>query len=162
MRALGRDFHLLWEPDGDRLREMVRGGRVDVMLLDLDSEAGNVEQQVGFFDEIRGEGMPAIVLADDGARATAVELVERGAHSHCRKPPALRELKAILLRACEYVVLKQAVEGKQTAEGAQAAPGRQAADSAGRNQCSRFRVTESSDPASKCWGCMSESVVSLV
>ena len=39
---------------------------------------------------------PAVVMADDGLRSTAVELVRLGAYGYCRRPPSIRELKAML------------------------------------------------------------------
>ncbi len=47
------------------------------------------------------------------ARPAAIDLVQRGAHSYCRKPPALRELKVILRRAYEYVAMKRELERRK-------------------------------------------------
>ena len=85
---------------------MICDGEVDVLLLDLDSESGNVEEQVAFFDQISETGVVAVVLTDDAARPTAIDLVQRGAYSYCRKPPALRELKTMLRRAYEHAAMK--------------------------------------------------------
>ena len=113
LTALGRRFDVKCEPDRDRLKKILFEGQTDVLLLDLDSESGKVEERVHFFEEIRHLGIPTVVLTDDEARSTAIELIERGAHSYCRKPPALRELNAILRRAYEYATLKREVEGQR-------------------------------------------------
>ena len=57
--------------------------------------------------------LPSVVLADDGLRATALDLVRRGAHSYCRKPPSVVELKALLSRAYESSLLKLKVDAMQ-------------------------------------------------
>jgi DNA-binding NtrC family response regulator len=111
--ALGRDFQVLSEPDYDRLKQMLWGGQADVLLLDLDSESSNVERQVRFFEEINAADVSTVILTDDSARPTAVDLVTRGAHGHCRKPPALRELKAMIRRACEHAAMKRELEGRK-------------------------------------------------
>jgi DNA-binding NtrC family response regulator len=111
--ALGRDFQLIWESDCDRLKEMLSGDKIGVVLLDLDSESSNVGEQVKFFEEINAADVATVVLTDDAARPTAIDLVQRGAHSYCRKPPALRELKAILRRAYEHGAMKRELEGRK-------------------------------------------------
>ncbi len=111
--ALGRDFHVLSEPDHDRLTQILREGQVDVLLLDLDSESANVEQQVKFFEEIGASETATVILTDDAARPTALDLVTRGAHSYCRKPPALRELKIAIRRACEHTVMRRELDARR-------------------------------------------------
>jgi DNA-binding NtrC family response regulator len=117
--ALGRDFHVLSEPDHGRLTKTLRDGQVDVLLLDLDSEFANLDQQVKFFEEIGSADTATVILTDDAARPTALDLVTRGAHSYCRKPPALRELKAMIRRACEHTAMKRELDSRQGARFAQ-------------------------------------------
>src|ERR1700719_836968 len=83
--ALGRDFQVIAEPEGDRLKQLLWDGCFDVLVLDLDTDLGNVEQQVEFFDKVSESGVAVVVMTDDAARSTAIELVQRGAHSYCRK-----------------------------------------------------------------------------
>ena len=111
--ALGRDFHVISEQDYGRLKLLLLNGQADVLLLDLDSESSNVAQQVRFFEELGTANVAAVIMTDDGARLTAIDLVQRGAHSYCRKPPVLRELKVILRRACEHASMKRELEGKR-------------------------------------------------
>ena len=49
-------------------------------------------------------------MADDGLRSTAVELVRLGAYGYCRRPPSIRELKAMLCRASENSSLKRQLQ----------------------------------------------------
>jgi len=120
--ALGRDFHVITQPDGGRLKDLLWSGSVDVLLLDLDAEICNIEQQVSFFDEISECGVAIVVLTDDSSRPTAVDLVQRGAHSYCRRPPVLRDLKAIIRRAYEHAAMKRELERRDVT-------GREAVDS---------------------------------
>jgi DNA-binding NtrC family response regulator len=117
--ALGRDFQVIAEPEGDRLKQLLWDGCFDVLVLDLDTDLGNVEQQVEFFDKVSESGVAVVIMTDDAARSTAIELVQRGAHSYCRKPPALRELKATIRRASEHAVMKRELEGKRAGNLAQ-------------------------------------------
>lgn len=119
--ALGRDFHVVAEPDGDRLKEMLCNGNLDILLLDIDSEFGDIEQRVSFFEELTAAGVPTVVMTDDISRPTAIDLVQRGAHSYCRKPPALRELKATIRRACEHAAMKRELEARRGSDYAFAA-----------------------------------------
>lgn len=122
--ALGRDFHVIAQLDGNRLKELLVSGCVDVLLLDLDAEFGNVKQQIDLFDEIGECGVSVVILTDDRSRPTAVELVQRGAHSYCRRPPVLRDLKAIIRRAYEHATMKRELD-RQRKNGV---PGREPAD----------------------------------
>jgi len=111
--ALGRDFQVIASPSADRVKNLVFDGAVDVLLLDLDTNEYRTEEQVRFFDDIRTSGVAVIVLTDDEARTTAVELMQKGAHSYCRKPPVLRELKGLIQRAGEHTVMRRKLESMQ-------------------------------------------------
>jgi DNA-binding NtrC family response regulator len=113
--ALGHDFRVVPESDCDKLKQMVRAGDLDVLLLDLDPEACNIEEQVRFFDDLGTGDVAVVVLTDDAARPTAIDLVQRGAYSYSRKPLALRELKTILRRAHEHAAMKRELEGRKGA-----------------------------------------------
>jgi DNA-binding NtrC family response regulator len=52
-------------------------------------------------------------MADDVLRTTAAELVRLGAHSYCRKPPSVRDLKAMLNRAYEKSTLQRELNTAQ-------------------------------------------------
>jgi DNA-binding NtrC family response regulator len=108
--ALGTEFQVTVVPDGYRIKELISQGDCDVLILDLDSNYSAVESQVGFFEDIVESHIPVVVMADDNARSQAAELVQRGAFGYCRKPPALRELKAIVRRAFEQGALKRELE----------------------------------------------------
>jgi len=108
--TLGSEFTLLLERRMDRIREIISRGQCDVLILDLDSNSYPIQQQLGFFDEIRDFGVPVVVMTDDDGRATAMDLVQRGVYNYIRKPPALPELKIVVRRAHEYAALKRELE----------------------------------------------------
>jgi len=99
------------EPDREKLKQLAWDAAFDVLLLDLDASS-DIDQQVQFFEDISAAPVAVVVLTDDAARPSAIELVQRGAHGYCRKPPALRELKATIRRAAEYTAMKRKLEGK--------------------------------------------------
>jgi len=108
--TLGLEFSVVLEQNTDKIRGVLSQGRCNVLLMDLDSNTGPMEQQLRFFDEIRGCGIPVVVMADDDGRATSMDLVQRGVYNSIRKPPALPELRIIIRRAHEYAVLRQELE----------------------------------------------------
>jgi DNA-binding NtrC family response regulator len=108
--TLGSEFSVFLERRMDRIREIISQGSCDVLIVDLDSSSYPMQQQLGFFDEIRDFGVPVVVMTDDDTRATAMDLVRRGVYNYIRKPPALPELKIVVRRAHEYAVLKREFE----------------------------------------------------
>src|SRR5690242_120248 len=105
--ALGRDFQVVVQADDGGLKESLAGGSFDVLILDLDTNYSGIESQINLFNDVSELGIGIVIMTDDGGRASAIELVQRGAHSYCRKPPALRELKAIVRRAYEHTVMRR-------------------------------------------------------
>src|SRR3954471_2172211 len=90
--TLGSEFSVLLERRMEKVRELVSHKQCDVLILDIDSNS-LVVQQLGLFDELRDLGVPVVVMTDDDARATALDLVQRGFSNYVRKPPSLPELK---------------------------------------------------------------------
>ena len=111
--ALGRDFEVMVETHADRLSELLQANPFDILILDLDSENSRVETHIDVFNDVNHTGTTVVILTDDACRPTAIDLVQRGAHSYCRKPPAMRELKAMMRRAYEHVVMKRQLEASK-------------------------------------------------
>lgn len=111
--ALGRDFQVIADTDAERLKQLLWGGSCDVLLLDIDADVSDIKQPLAFFETVRESGVAVVILTDDTARPTAIDLVQRGAHSYCRKPPALRDLKAVIRRAYEHTTMRRELEGKR-------------------------------------------------
>jgi len=111
--ALGNEFEVTAESNGGRVRELLSKSACDVLLFDLDGLQAPLEEQVAFYEEISEYNVATILLADDESRPAAIGLVERGAYSYCRRPPALRELKPVIRRAYEHVAMKRELEGRR-------------------------------------------------
>jgi DNA-binding NtrC family response regulator len=114
--ALGKDFTVTVETDADKLQERLQENTLDVLLLDIDTNYSTLQTSIDLYNELSESGTAIVLITDDGGRSTAVELVQRGAHSYCRKPPALRELKATLRRAHEHSAMKRELESKRDRE----------------------------------------------
>ncbi|MGB7265255.1 MAG: sigma-54 dependent transcriptional regulator [Terracidiphilus sp.] len=111
--ALGKDFEVLLEPDGDGMDHLLSTGGCDVMILDLHSKEDSLQTRIEYARILIASTVPAILMADDNLRSTAFELVRSGAFGYCRRPPSIRDLKTMLNRACETFTLKQQLLGVQ-------------------------------------------------
>jgi len=58
----------------------------------------SLQERIGFSRRLIDANVPAVVMADDGLRSTAFELVRTGAFGYCRRPPSIRDLKTMLSR----------------------------------------------------------------
>ncbi|MEI9980346.1 MAG: sigma-54 dependent transcriptional regulator [Edaphobacter sp.] len=99
--VLGKDFQVLLESTEHGLNRLLAAGGCDVLVLDLDSNDDSLQERIACCRRIVGFRIASVVMAHDALRATAAELVRLGAHSYCRKPPSIRDLKALLHRAHE-------------------------------------------------------------
>jgi DNA-binding NtrC family response regulator len=111
--ALGKEFQLLLESDEEGVNDRVLAGECDVLILDLNSNHGSLQERIGFSRQLIESKVPSVVMADDGLRSTAFELVRTGAFGYCRRPPSIRDLKTMLNRAYENSSLKQQLHNVQ-------------------------------------------------
>ena len=111
--ALGKDFQVHFEPTEDGINRMLSTGCCDVAVLDLDSHHDSLEQRLACCRRIAESKFSSVIMADDGLRSSAVELVRLGAHSYCRKPPSIRDLKSMLQRAHERSSMQQKLQTVQ-------------------------------------------------
>jgi DNA-binding NtrC family response regulator len=111
--ALGKEFQITLKPDQQGMNDLVSAGGCDVMVLDLNSNHESLQERVGFSRELIASSVPAIVMADDGLRSTAFEMVRTGAFGYCRRPPSIRDLKTMLSRAYETSLMKRQLETVQ-------------------------------------------------
>ena len=111
--ALGKEFQVLLESDQEGMSDLVAAGECDVMILDLNSNHDSLEERIGFSRQLIASNLPSVVMADDGLRSTAFELVRTGAFGYCRRPPSIRDLKTMLSRAYENSSLKQQLQNVQ-------------------------------------------------
>jgi DNA-binding NtrC family response regulator len=108
--ALGKEFQIELKSDQQGMNDLVAAGECDVMVLDLNSNHESLQERVGFSRRLIASTVPSIVMADDGLRSTAFELVRTGAFGYCRRPPSIRDLKTMLSRAYENSLLKRQLE----------------------------------------------------
>jgi len=105
--ALGHEFQVQLEPDEDKVDTMLSQGSWDAVILDLDSNQELLKQRISSCKRIVARQISSVVMADDSMRGVAEELVRLGAYSYCRKPPSVRELRAIMRRVHERLLLKR-------------------------------------------------------
>jgi len=111
--ALGKEFQILLQSDQQEMSDLVSAGGCDVMIVDLNSNHESLQERVGFSRVLLASQIPVVVMADDGLRSTAFELVRTGAFGYCRRPPSVRDLKTMLSRAYENSLLKRQLETVQ-------------------------------------------------
>ncbi len=111
--VLGKEFQILLESNETGINRMLSSGACDVMILDLESNDDSLEQRIACCRRVIASQVLSVVMADDGLRSAAVELVRLGAYSYCRKPPSVRDLKTVLRRAYESCSLKRKLESVQ-------------------------------------------------
>ncbi|WP_051979665.1 sigma-54 dependent transcriptional regulator [Edaphobacter aggregans] len=116
--ALGNEFEVFLAPTEDQIKHMVSIGDCNLVLLDLDSHQESLEQGLQCSLRILTTQVPLIVIASDALRSTAVELVRLGAYGYCRRPPSIRDLKTMLIRAYESSSLKRELQNVQQRLGA--------------------------------------------
>lgn len=105
--ALGNEFQVQLESSESGVNEMLAEGSWDAVILDLDSNHSLLKQRIASCKRIVDSPISSVVMADDSLRGTAEELIRLGAYSYCRKPPSVRELRAIMRRVHERAMLKR-------------------------------------------------------
>jgi DNA-binding NtrC family response regulator len=108
--ALGREFQVLLSRDEGDLDVMIERASCDVIIVDLDSNRSSAKSRIEQARRIISRPIPSLILADDVLRGTALELVRVGAFGYCRRPPSVRELKALLYRAYEHSTLRRQLQ----------------------------------------------------
>lgn len=105
--ALGHEFQVELERNEQQASRKLSSGEWDVVILDLDSNLASSKERMASCKRIVASQVSCVVMADDSLRGAAEELVRLGAYSYCRKPPSVRELRAIMRRVHERSLLKQ-------------------------------------------------------
>ena len=118
--ALGKDFEVLSSSEEAGILRLLDAGECDVAILDLEikqksSEPRPLDQRIECCRRIIAARESAVILimAEDGMRSTAAELVRLGAYGYLRRPPSIRDLKAMLLRANEHASLRRELRSAQ-------------------------------------------------
>jgi len=111
--ALGKEFQIQVLPEAEDSDAMLEESECDVLLVDLNSNDSSAKARIEYAKRVVVSQLPSVIMADDGLRSTAVELVRLGAYGYCRRPPSIRELKALLCRANENSSLKRQLQTVQ-------------------------------------------------
>lgn len=111
--ALGHEFQVELESNEDKIQEAIEEARWDAVILDLDSSQDTVRQRIASCKRVVASQVSSVVMADDSLRGAAEELIRLGAYSYCRKPPSVRELRAIMRRVHERCMLKRESPGNK-------------------------------------------------
>ena len=99
--ALGTEFQFFFESKEDGVSRLLSDKNCHVMILDLNSNHDSLKERIAYARRMIDSDIPWVILADDGLRATANELVREGAFGYCRRPPSIRDLRIMLRSASE-------------------------------------------------------------
>lgn len=105
--ALDKDFEVSQIEDKSSRDALFASGGCDLLLIDIDSHGRTGMEAENLPDKWIASDTPVVVMASDTLRSTAVELVRKGAYGYCRRPPSIRELKTMLIRAHESASLRR-------------------------------------------------------
>lgn len=105
--ALGHEFQVELERSESVAAHKLSEGEWDVVILDLDSNLTSLKDRIATCKRFVASQVSSIIMADDSLRGTAEELVRLGAYSYCRKPPSVRELRALMRRVHERSLLRR-------------------------------------------------------
>jgi two-component system, response regulator FlrC len=104
--AAGLEFQFFSESAEDQIRRLVEDEHCDVVILDLNPSDNGTRDRMEATSRLLADGYTVVVLADDSMRTTASELVDEGAFGSVRRPPSMRDLRAMLRRAYESSPVK--------------------------------------------------------
>ena len=105
--ALGKEFEFFIDSSETGINRLVSEEDCQIVVLDLNSNHDALRERIDCARRLIASNVTLLVLADDGLRATANELVRQGAFGYCRRPPSVRDLRIMLRRAYEATALKQ-------------------------------------------------------
>lgn len=105
--ALGNEFRFSWESTEQGIERLLSTGYLSVVILDLNSRLDSLEERFEAARRMVHRKAAWIILADDGLRGAAGELVNQGAYGYCRRPPSVRDLRTMLRQAHENSSLKE-------------------------------------------------------
>jgi DNA-binding NtrC family response regulator len=111
--ALGMEFQFFFESKEDGVGRLLSDKTCHVMILDLNSNHDSLQERIASARRMIASDVAWVIMADDGLRAAANELVREGAFGYCRRPPSIRDLRIMLRRAHESSMLKRQCEQHQ-------------------------------------------------
>jgi DNA-binding NtrC family response regulator len=112
--ALGTEFQFFFESKEEGVNRLLSEKNCHVMILDLNSNHDSLKERIACARRMIVSDVVWVIMADDGLRVTANELVRQGAFGYCRRPPSIRELRLLLQRAHEHTISKRQSEQEET------------------------------------------------
>jgi DNA-binding NtrC family response regulator len=101
------EFQFFFESKEDGVSRLLSDKTCHIMILDLNSNHDLLKERIDCARRMIASDAAWVIMADDGLRATADELVRQGAFGYCRRPPSIRDLRIMLQRAHESSTLKR-------------------------------------------------------
>lgn len=114
--ALGTEFQFFFEAKEDGINRLLSEKKCHVMILDLNSNHDSLKERIACARRMIASDVVWVIMADDGLRVTANELVRQGAFGYCRRPPSIRDLRLMLRRAHEHAISKHRSEQEEARE----------------------------------------------
>jgi len=105
--ALGTEFQFFFEAKEDGVNRLLSERNCHIMILDLNSNHDSLKERIACARRMIASDVVWVIMADDGLRVTANELVRQGAFGYCRRPPSIRDLRLLLRRAHEHTISKR-------------------------------------------------------
>ncbi len=112
--AMGDEFRFTWESTEQGIERLLASGQCSLFILDLNSKQEALEARFEAARRLIRTQAAWVILADDGVRTAAGELVNEGAYGYCRRPPSIRDLRLMLRRAQESTSLKERLGAAST------------------------------------------------
>ena len=111
--ALGTEFQFFFEAKEEGINRLLSEKNCHVMILDLNSNHDSLKERIACARRMIASDVVWVIMADDGLRVTANELVRQGAFGYCRRPPSIRDLRLMLRRAHEHATAKRQSEQQE-------------------------------------------------
>src|SRR5579871_5856209 len=105
--ALGTEFQFFFESKEEGINRLLSEKNCHVMILDLNSNHDSLKERIACARRMIASDVAWVIMADDGLRVTANELVRQGAFGYCRRPPSIRDLRIMLRRAYEAAEINE-------------------------------------------------------
>ena len=83
--ALGKEFQFFFESSELGVRRLISEEECQVVIVDLNSNHDAPKERIECARRLIAAKVTVLVLADDGLRSAATELVRHGAYGYCRR-----------------------------------------------------------------------------
>ncbi|HWA93671.1 MAG TPA: sigma-54 dependent transcriptional regulator [Terracidiphilus sp.] len=112
--GMGREFRVFRESNINGIEKKLASSGYEVLILDFATMADVTANHLERIETILAFRVPMIVMAEEELQTKADEVIEMGALRSCRRPPSIRDLKEMVLRA------KESCDGESPAQNSSA------------------------------------------